>query len=213
MRWLSPLALIVIVIVVGGTATAGSPVRKPPRAEAVRDCRTHVEGRLPRADRRKDFLAGPVRFRGFRAYSRFAARRPRRVLFEIPGGHYRGIKFVTEVRAGVDVTVAIGPPSRDSAGLLFDLNGKSGPSGIRLRWSDRAVRFRGCPEDRPASNPRFYRRATVGPWTQFNGGFLFTGPQCLVIDVYVRGRAPRRFVEPFARSRKSCRTRSASPAG
>jgi hypothetical protein len=213
------LAVVALIAVLGGGAiwlqgrgdgeargSSASPSRDRPRPEAFRGCRTHIEGRLPPADRRKDFIAGPVRFRGFRAYSRFAAREPRRDFFEIPGGHYRGLKFVTEVRAGADVTVAIGPASRDSAGLLFDLNGRSGPSGIRLRWSQRAVRFRACPADRSASNPRFYRRATVGPWTQFNGGFLFTRPQCLRLDVYVRGRAPRRFVEPFARSRNGCPT-------
>jgi hypothetical protein len=93
-----PLALAMVAAgaVIWGEATGddrpsrpvGAPSGKSPRADAVRGCRTHVEGRLPRADRRKDFIAGPVRFRGFRAYSRFAAREPRGDFFEIRNGEY-----------------------------------------------------------------------------------------------------------------------------
>lgn len=190
--------------------SSASPSRERPRPGAVRGCRTHIEGRLPPADRRQDLIVGPVRFRGFRAYSRFAAREPRerllRDFFEIRDGEYHSLKFVTEVKAGVDVIVAIAPGSRDKAGLLYDLDLEYGRYGVRFRDRQLAVRFRACRADHPAGSPRFYRRATVGPWTQFNGGFLFTKPQCLRLDVYVRGAKPRRFVEPFARSRKGCTT-------
>jgi hypothetical protein len=184
--------------------SAAAPSGDAPRPDAVRDCRTHIEGRLPPVGRRKDLVVGPVRFRGFRAYSRFLAGEPRRD-FEIRDGEYQTTKFVTEVRAGVDVIVAIAPQSKRRAGLLYDLDLEYGRYGVPFGESQRAVRFRGCRANHPAGSPRFYRRRTIGPWTQFNGGFLFTRPQCLRLDVYVRGRAPRRFTEPFARPRAGCR--------
>ena len=215
--WVLPMALAIVVsgAVTWGEATGedrlrrpvGSPSAEPPRPDVLRGCRTHVEGRPPPADRRKDLIIGPVRFRGFRFYSRRAARGPRSDWFEIRNREYHSLKMVTEVRAGTDVIVAIAPANRDSAGLLFDRNVRYGRWGIPWSEAEQVVRFRACAADRPASSPRFYRRRTVGPWTQFNGGLMFTGPQCLRLDVYVRGRATRRYVEPFARPRKRCPAR------
>lgn len=190
----------------GARATRASPLDAPPRPDTVRDCRTHVEGRLPPIDRRTDLVVGPVRFRGFRAYSRRAARGRPGDWFEIRDDEYHSLKVVTEVRAGVDVIVAIAPANRRLAGMLYKLDVAYGRYGVPFRAAQQTVRFRACRARRPAEHPRFYRRATVGPWTQFNGGFLFTRPQCLRLDVYVRGREPRRFTEPFARSRKGCST-------
>ena len=178
--------------------------REPPVADASRDCPTHIEGRLPPADSHKDLTVGPVRFRGFRRTSRDALTGRPGDYFEIRHGEYHGLKFITEVRAGTDVTVAIAPPSRDRARLLYDLHFKYGRYGIPFDQGERAVRFRACAADHAAFSPRFYGRRTVGPWTQFNGGFLFARPQCLRLDVYVRGKEGRRFVEPFGGSRASC---------
>jgi hypothetical protein len=57
---------------------------------------------------------------------------------------------------------------------------------------------------RRAFSPRLYGRPTVGPWTHFKGGFLFTEPQCLRLDVYERGGAVHRYAEPFGRPPAEC---------
>jgi len=215
LRWPLPLAAVTIVAaaavwVLASTdqrerPTVARPSAKAPRPDVTRDCRTHIEGRLPPAERRRDLIVGPVRFRGFRETSRFAARERGRGFFEHRNGEYGALKFVTEVRAGADVVVAIAPVSRHGARLLYARDIKYGRFGIPFEEGERAVRFRACAADHPAFAPRFYRRRTVGPWTQFNGGFLLTGPQCLRLDVYERGRAARRFAEPFGRARAGCR--------
>jgi hypothetical protein len=163
MRRLLPLALIAF-----AWSAEGAARDKWPRAEAVRDCRTHVEGRLPRSDPRLDLRVGPVRFRGFRAYSRRAARGRPVDWFEIRDRQYHSLKMVTEVRAGTDVTVAIGRESRRTAGLLYKLDVPYGEYGIPFGSSQRSA-------------------------------------QCLRLQVHVRGERKRRFVEPFGRSRRSCR--------
>jgi hypothetical protein len=185
--------------------SAAPPSGDPPRPNAVRTCRTHIEGRLPPFNPRTDLQVGPVRFFGFRAMSRRATRGKPGDWYEIRDRQYHILKTVTEVRAGADVTVVIAPRSRASAGLLFDRNVKYGRWGIPYGERERAVRFRACAADHPASSPRFIRRRTIGPWTQFNGGWMFTRAQCLTLDVYVHGREPRRYVEPFGRARRDCR--------
>lgn len=190
--------------------TAGSPSETAPQPDASRDCRSHIEGRLPSVDAHHDLILGPVRFRGFRATSRFAARERGRGFFEIRNGEYHGLKFVTEVRAGTDVTVAIAPQSRKRAGMLYGGDIDYGRFGIPFDEGEQAVRFRACPANRRAFSPRHYRRRTVGPWTQFNGGFILTERQCLRLDVYVPGRPRQRFSEPFGRPRSGCGAKAAS---
>ena len=182
---------------------------RPPSADATRDCRTHIEGKLPPASPSQDFFAGPVRFRGFHPTSRFAAREGN-AYFRRRDGGYGGLKFVTEVRASTDVVVAIAPKNRKAAGMLYGLDEvEHGEFGIPFDEGEQAVRFKACPTEKR----RFGGRARIGPWTQFNGGFILTRPQCVRLDVYVRGRPPRRYAAPFgypsrSSSASSCRRSS-----
>ena len=185
-------------------AACGDEQPPEPTVDATRDCASHIEGRLPPARARNDLIVGPVVFRGFRATSRFAAREGGRGFYEIRDGQYHTLKFVTEAKAGVDVIVAIAPESEKRAAMLYELDGvEYGRYGVPFEQGEQAVRFRGCPADHPAGSPRFYGRRTVGPFTQFNGGFMFTGPQCLKLDLYVEGRPARRYTEPFGYPRRS----------
>jgi len=208
LRWLLPLLLVALVAGGAGwllTRDDGADGRtsralsaRPPAVAVTRDCRTHIEGRLPPADPSADLTVGPVRFRGFRATSRFAIRDRGRGFFEIRNREYHGLKFIAEVRAGADVVLAIAPENRDMAGLLYDRDVRYGRFGIPFEEGERAVRFRACSADHPASS-LLYGRRTIGAWTQFNGGFILTKAQCLRLDVYVRGGTARRYAEPFGR--------------
>ncbi|HEV2060508.1 MAG TPA: hypothetical protein VGR11_14220 [Solirubrobacteraceae bacterium] len=145
-------------------------------------------------------IAGPIIFYGLKERNRVAARDPSEA-FKSINREYMPIKTVTEVRADTVVTVAVAPEDRRRAALLYRFPSGNRSLGFRLDEGQTMVRFESCPEDKR----RFSGPGVVGPRTQFNGGFLFTEPQCLRLDVYnqTRGTA-RRHVVPYGRPRSAC---------
>jgi hypothetical protein len=193
----------------GLRSAAARSDRGVPGPGAVRDCASRVEGRRLRAVRRHDLIAGPVVFHGFRQYSRIARRNPSEA-FRSRNGEYRPLKMVTDVRAGAVVTVAIAPADRQRAALFYRTPFPAGRRafGFRLDEGQAVVRFESC----SANQPRFSGRGVVGGRTQFNGGFVFTEPQCLRLDFYYRSRTrPVRYVEPFGRAPRACWRRQDDP--
>ena len=215
---LTRVPVISLSVLLAGVAACGEEERTapptPPSADATRDCATHIEGRLPPADPSEDFYAGPVRFPRLLTPPVASPAARAGAYFRRRNGEYGGLKFVTEVRANTDVTVAIAPANRKTAGMLYGLDEIDyGRFGIPFDEGEQVVRFKSCPADKRSFAPRFYRRRTVGPWTQFNGGFILTRPQCVRLDVYVRGRPARRYAAPFgypsrSSSASSCRRSS-----
>jgi hypothetical protein len=180
---------------VARTGVAGST-----RPELVRDCASRVEGRRLTANRRVDLVAGPIIFYGLREWGRVARARPAEA-FRSRAGEYAPIKTITEVRADSVVTVAVAPADQRQVALLYRWRGGRRVFGFRLSEGQHVVQFRSC----PASHRRFRGRGRVGPRTQYNGGFLFAGPQCLRLDVIVDGgRRPHRYVLPIGRSHAEC---------
>src|SRR3954453_23291984 len=160
---------------------------------AVRSCASHIAGERLHADPRDDLVARPVTFHGLRAASRAAARAPSHA-FQSKNGEYRPLKVIADVEANALATVSIAPPDRGRARLVYRLPFPGGrrARGLRLAEGQVAVRFEGC----PPSQGRFSSPGSVESRTQFSGGFLFSKPQCLRIDVYDRiGRTRRRYTE------------------
>jgi hypothetical protein len=168
------------------------------RPDLVRDCASRVEGRRLTPNRRVDLIAGPIIFYGLRKWGRVARARPSEA-FRSRAGEYAPIKTITEVRADSVVTVAVTPADRRHAALLYRWRGGRRMFGFRLSEGQRVVQFRSC----PAGHRRFRGRGRVGPRTQYSGGFLFAGPQCLRLDVIVNG-ARQRHVLPIGRSHAEC---------
>lgn len=152
---------------------------------------------------RDDVVTGPIIFYGLRQLNRVAIRDPSQA-FKTKNGEYAPIKTVTEVRADTVATVAIAPEDRARATLFYRLPFPGGRRalGFRLNEGQAVVRFMSC----PATERRYSRRGVVGPRTQFNGGFLFTKPQCLRLDVYdeTRGTRRRHFVA-YGLPKATCR--------
>jgi hypothetical protein len=205
-------AAVVVILVVddedanepsAASGGAAAPARGVPTPQAVRDCASRVEGGRLSPRPRQDLVAGPIVFYGLRDANRVALRRPSEA-FETKNGEYKSVKTITEVRADTKVTVAIAPTDRKRATLFYGLPFPSGRRalGFRLDEGQAVVRFESC----PANHRRFSGHGVVGPRTQFNGGFLFTEPQCYRLDVYNgTNGAVRRYVEPYGRPRSTCR--------
>jgi hypothetical protein len=144
----------------------------------TRDCGSRVEDGTLRPNRRRDVIAGPLVLYGLRE----AARAPASS-FRGRYGRHQPWKAVTEVAHGSDVLVQIQQRYRGRVSLLYRFPGGD-RSGYRLSDGDLAVRFKPC----PLSKPRRLGRGTVGSRTQFNGGFVVAGPQCVELRVAVAGR-------------------------
>jgi hypothetical protein len=178
---------------------------------AVRSCATRIEGGRLRPNPRNDFVAGPVIFYGLRDASRAAVRDPSHA-FQSKKREYPPVKIIAEVRATAVVTVSIARSDRGRARLVYRVPFPGGRRavGLRLEEGQVAVRFEGC----PPSQGRYSTPGSVGARTQFGGGFLFTEPQCLRLDVYdTTEKRRRRYVEPYGRPRTRCRTRRHRSSG
>lgn len=168
--------------------------------EVVRDCASRVEGRRLTPEPREDLVAGPIVFYGLREWGRAAEANPSEA-FRSRADEYAPIKTITDVPADSVVTVAVAPADQQRAALVYRWRGGRRVFGFRLSEGQRIVQFRSCPAD----HRRFRGRGRVGPRTQYNGGFLFAGPQCLHLDVFTKGRRnPRRYVVPIGRSDSEC---------
>jgi hypothetical protein len=158
-------------------------------------------------NRRDDLLAGPLIFYGLRNANRAALRHPSEA-FRTVDGEYPPLKIIAEVRANALATVSIARRDRERARLVFGLPFPRGKRrlGLRLEEGQIAVRFEGC----TPSQGRFSSAGAVGRRTQFNGGFLFTRPQCLRILVYDHlARRRRRYIAPYGRPPARCQPRRA----
>jgi hypothetical protein len=157
-------------------------------ATLTRDCESRVEGGVLRPNPRRDVIAGPLILYGLRE----AASAPASD-FRSRHGRFQPWKAVTEVAHGNDVLLLIQRRSGRGASLLYRFPSRA-RFGYRLSDGALAVRFKPCPPD----EPRRVGQGTVGSRTQFNGGFVVAGPQCVELRVAVLGwpREIRRLV-PF----------------
>jgi hypothetical protein len=161
----------------------------------TRGCESRVEGGSLSPNPGRDVIAGPLILYGLRE----AAREPRSS-FRERHGRFQPWKAVTEVASDGEVTLRIPSRYRKRVSLLYRF-GRGSQFGYRLSEGDFAVRFKPCPPD----EPRRSGHGTVGPRTQFNGGFVVAGPLCVELRVAVRGegRDIRRHVS-FGTRRQRC---------
>lgn len=148
-----------------------------PGQTVVRNCRSRVEGPRLKAGP-SDIQVGPITFYGLAD----AGQAPPR---EFAGKRGRGPawKAVTEVVASTQATLTISASDRDKVALIYDNFGAANGDGYKLSAGSPAVRFEACPPD----TPQFSGRHTVGPRTQFNGGFIVTRPGCYPVEVRAAG--------------------------
>jgi hypothetical protein len=163
----------------------------------TRDCESRVEDGTLRPNRRRDVIAGPLVLYGLRE----AAKAPASS-FNGRHGRYPPWKAVTEVAHGNDVLLRVQRRYRGKVSLLYRFRGGA-RAGYKLSDGDLAVRFKPCPPD----EPRRLGRGTVGSRTQFNGGFVVAGSQCVELRVAVAGRPGE------IRRRVAFGTRSACASG
>ena len=180
------LAVGVVVVAAGITLflladRAGERKQNEVTLTAVRTCANRSKGRHVRPNRRHDLVAGPVTFYGFRDASRAALRHPSRA-FRTASGGYRLSEMVAEVGPAAVAGVSIARRDRGRARLLYRLPFPADKRRLGLRVEDGQinVRFEGC----TPSQGRFSSLGGSRRGTFFNGGFVFTGPQCLRLDVY-----------------------------
>jgi hypothetical protein len=147
-------------------------------ATFTRDCESRVEDGVLRPNRHRDVIAGPLILYGLREAASAPASN-----FRGRQGQYRPWKTVTEVAQGHDVLLQIRGRYSDRASLLYRFR-PGARFGYNVGDGDLAVRFQPCPPD----EPRRSGRGTVGSRTQFNGGFVVAGPQCVELRVAVAGR-------------------------
>jgi hypothetical protein len=186
-------ASLLCIVVVGGAPVAcdggDSPDgEEPPRAALVRDCRTHVEGRLPPGWRREAVTAGPVALTGARAYR--TAENPN------PGARFVDLKTIVVVDAGEEATVAVAPKARRRASLDYAYGVRRQERSPPVKLSDGVpvVRFAAC---RPGTRP-LVGGHPLNRETQFNGGIITRWHRCLPLDVWPRdGERPRRVTISF----------------
>lgn len=153
----------------------------PAAADTVlRDCASRIEGSQLEFRPKSDVRLGPVVFYGLRNATHQAPSE-----FTTERGLSPAWKAVTEVTANTRATLTIPQAEQSGVALLYANFGKGEGRGWRLTDGSSAVRFEGC----PAGEPRFSRRrATVGPRTQFNGGFIIGKAGCYEVEVRVVGR-------------------------
>lgn len=158
----------------GDTSDRGGP----PRASMVRDCRSHVEGRLAPASRRDAVTAGPLSLpsaRGFRI-----ADNPN------PGALFVDLKTIVVVKADRAVTVVVPPEERRHASLDYGYGVRQDRRSPPMKVSDgvHVVRFVAC----SAGTEPLVAGHPLDRETQFNGGIITRWRRCLPLDVWPRGR-------------------------
>jgi hypothetical protein len=170
-----------------GCGDGGAPAPARPTAAEdhdrapLRTCRTRNEGRGPVAGPDgTDVRLGPAYFDGAAQLaaedgSRFTPR---------AGRAYMEVKVLLALRARTRATLVAPPPERRAFGLLYAKPPPPSAGPFTVRDGGAAVRLHACAETAPA----FGYRGTVGPWTQFGGGFLLAGPGCHAVELHVAGR-------------------------
>jgi hypothetical protein len=155
----------------GLASCGGDDGGRKPTAAVTRRCTTRVEGKLPLDWRRSSVIAGPLAFAGARVFAS-----PRIANDRKPGRVYAE-KVLAVVEAEHDVIVSVDRSSLGRVRLLYELERLEYPP--LLSHGTRDVRLVSCEE----SEPSFDRHGTVGPETQFNGGFLVRWPACARLKV------------------------------
>jgi hypothetical protein len=145
-------------------APAGS---RSPRPAAVRGCRLRAEGQPLTPDSEKDTIVGPITLTGLPAIHRDYASSP-----ETTGGMI-GVRSITLVRAGAQVTLAVPPEQRRWMRLLYWPGFRRRVEPITLRacrsFDSRRAQRRECGwGGRQPWNPGNW--ACKLPYTQFSGG-------------------------------------------
>lgn len=85
------------------------------------------------------------------------------------------------VRAGASVVLAVPDTEARTARLIYDQHDFRPDGRYRLSDLDRVVRFDACRD-----------RRFNGGRSQFDGGLVVAGPQCVTLDVYVIGERTTR---------------------
>lgn len=153
-----------------------------PKASVVRDCASRVEGQALRPDPKHDVTVGPVTFYGLMDAAQAPARE-----FKERRGRSPAWKNVTEVDADTDVTVKVSADQVDQIALIYDNFDAGNRRGeFKLSAGSPSVLFEGC----PASRSRFSGPGSVGPRTQFNGGWIVSHPDCFDIAVQEESEDP-----------------------
>jgi hypothetical protein len=92
-------------------------------------------------------------------------------------------KTVTAVAADTQATLTIPQPERNHLALIYGDFGRGDGLGYKLSDGSSAVRFTTC----SPNEPTFSGKGTVGPQTQFNGGFIVGKAGCYRVEVRVAG--------------------------
>jgi hypothetical protein len=170
--------VLVVLAGCGGDGDGSESAARPPRADLVRSCSTHVEGKLPLGWRRDAVIAGPVAF--------YPARRYASAPSPDPGARFVDQKTLVIVRAGATVTVSVASRDQHRASLDygFGLERRKRRPPVKLSDGARTVRFLACSRNaRPFSPGHRLDRET-----QFNGGIVTVWRTCLALDVFENGR-------------------------
>ncbi|MGH2980120.1 MAG: hypothetical protein ACRDLQ_10880 [Solirubrobacterales bacterium] len=149
----------------------------PPRASLMRDCRSHVEGKLAPESRREAVRAGPLSLPSARALA--TAENPN------PGARFVDHKTIVVVRAGQEATVVVPPDERRHASLDYGYGVRADRRTPPVKLSDGVpvIRFAACGR---GARP-LVRGHPLDRETQFNGGIITRWGRCLPLDVWSRG--------------------------
>lgn len=150
----------------------------PPRASLVRDCRSHVEGKLQAGWRGDSVVAGPLALTLARTFG--TAENPN------PGARFVDLKMIVVVRAGQEATVVVSSEERRRASLDYGYGVRVDRRTPPVKVSDGVpvVRFVAC----SAGTKPLVAGHPLDRETQFNGGIITRWRRCLPLDVWSAGR-------------------------
>lgn len=182
--YLQQMRRLTTLILTSATLAAAAPAA-PAAETGVRPCRERVEvGRQVPFAQPEGIVIGRLSFTGLARWAdpeEFAsAYNAHQKLYLVKSG--------VGVRANRNVKLSIAPAQRSIAGLGYDSRHRSPKPGHAA-----SVLLQPCPPRTRA----FSYDGTVGKVTAFSGGFVLTGPACLVLDARVRGRDPVRRTVSF----------------
>jgi hypothetical protein len=188
---LAPLALLALAMAASacGSETRGDAPPPPARTTAaedlgaapVRGCRSRNETKAPIAGPGEgDAVLGPAYFEGV---AELAAAQPS--MFTPRGGRpYIEFKVLLALRAGTRATLVVPLGARKDAGIEWAKPAPPITGPFTVANGGAAVELRACAE----STRAFSYAGTVGPWTQFGGGFIIAGAGCVPVELRVAGR-------------------------
>ena len=170
-----------------------TPTSSSPAAPAyVRACHDSVYGNLGPNWRRGEITLGPVTFVGLRSVE---SAKPGR--FTAKSGTDQGQKVLAVVPNDTRVTISVSPA--EHVALLYD---PATFSAHAVDQGDRAVAFVSC---KSGQSP--FGAQAAGKPTQFKGGFLVDGPQCVTIEAHVSAGVTQTTSVPFGRGQSCTRGR------